>query len=85
MASLNHIQIENVVEADHVLLLQDSYVPINIQILQVLLPLIKAYDGYDGAQNLLQVVRTVRILVITGIQGALDYDLVKVGEYLILL
>ena len=85
MASLNDIKIENVVEADHVLLLQDSYVPINIQILQVLLPLIKAYDGHDGAQNLLQVVGTVRILVITGIQGALDYDLVKVGEYLILL
>ena len=84
VASFDNIQIQNVIEAHDILLLQDANVAIDIQVFQVLFPHIKANDSNDVAQDLLKGC-PLSIVLVSPIQRALDYDRVKVGEHLVFL
>lgn len=84
VASLDDIQIQNVIQAYDVFFLQDANVAINVQVFQVLFPHIKANDADDVAQDLLQG-RPLPIVLICPIKSALDYDRVKVGEHFVFL
>ena len=47
MASLENIEIEDVLRADHVLLLKDSNVPVDVEVLKMLFPLLVSYHFDD--------------------------------------
>ena len=54
MPCLDDIQVEDVVESDHILLFENTDVSIYIEIFQMFLPLIEADLSYDFSEHLLK-------------------------------
>ena len=73
MTCLDNIQIQNVIESDHVLLFQDADITINIQVLQMLLPHVESDNSYDVTKDLLER-RTLPIVLVSAVKRALNND-----------
>eukprot|EP00354_Favella_ehrenbergii_P002120 CAMPEP_0170475212 /NCGR_PEP_ID=MMETSP0123-20130129/16904_1 /TAXON_ID=182087 /ORGANISM="Favella ehrenbergii, Strain Fehren 1" /LENGTH=177 /DNA_ID=CAMNT_0010745579 /DNA_START=1907 /DNA_END=2440 /DNA_ORIENTATION=+ len=79
VARFDDVQVQNVIKTHDILLLQNSNIPVDIQVLKVLFPAVKADDAHDVAKNLLKRCSLTTVLV-GAIESALDDNRVEVGE-----